>query len=84
MAIDSIPFEATSRWSTGRRTMVLLAVDVEADGSVSAVILERGTGDTSVDAIAIAHARKLRWIPATAGGRPSQVRTRLVVTLRAA
>ena len=84
MVVESIPFVPNARWAAGRRVTVILAVDVSANGTVADVILERGTGDEAVDTTAIRHARKLRWIPGVLAGQPRQMRTRLVLTMRAA
>lgn len=78
---NQLPFKEHAPWSAGQRTRAVLIVDVAADGSATDVEVETGTGDPNVDAIAVAYAQTLRWIPATINGRPALVRTRLVVSM---
>lgn len=81
MLVNQLPFKERAPWLAGQRTRVVLIVDVAVDGSATDVEVETSTGDPNVDAIAVAYAQTLRWIPATINGQAALVRTRLVVSM---
>jgi TonB family protein len=48
--------------------IVILLIEVRADGSVGDVDVKASGGDAQTDAAAVAYVRKLRWKPAVKKG----------------
>jgi TonB family protein len=58
---------------------VILRIEVKEDGSVGAVQIERGSGNTRADETAVQYARELRWVPGRSAGRPVTMTIRFPV-----
>ena len=73
------PAEALSKGETGR---VILRVQVDATGRVSAVSIDRSSGSRSLDAAAAKAIRQWRFNPATGNGTPIACEVRIPVRFR--
>lgn len=67
----------------GRPLIIVLAVQIGADGNVGAIEIVRGCGVAAADAAAIDYARLLHWVPGTVDHAPRSMRVILPVTLGA-
>lgn len=73
------PAEALSKGESGR---VVLRVQVDATGRVSAVSIDRSSGSRSLDAAASEAIRRWRFNPATGNGTPIACEVRIPVRFR--
>ncbi|MEE3370911.1 MAG: TonB family protein [Planctomycetota bacterium] len=73
------PAEALSKGETGR---VVLRVQVDATGRVTAVSIDRSSGSQSLDAAASAAIHRWRFNPATGNGTPIACEVRIPVRFR--
>ena len=73
------PAEALSKGETGR---VILRVQVDATGRVTAVSIDRSSGSRSLDAAAAKAIRQWRFTPATGNGTPIACEVRIPVRFR--
>ena len=73
------PAAALSKGETGR---VVLRVQVDATGRVTAVSIDRSSGSRSLDAAASAAIRRWRFNPATGNGTPIASEVRIPVRFR--
>jgi TonB family protein len=79
--VDKKPFAAKAGLNSGKTALVVLALDITADGRVATVLVQKSAGNPNVDAAAVAYARSLRWTPGILKDRPSAMRVRFPVML---
>lgn len=75
------PLVETASLGAGKTVTIVLRIEVRPDGSVGKVSAEDGSIAPELLAEAIAHARKMRWIPATALGAPTVIVIRYPVVM---
>lgn len=78
---DVGPYARKAGLAPGRRAIVILAVDVGADGLPTRVLIESSSNDAFADAAAADYARSLKWIPGEVNGQASAMRIRFTVSL---
>jgi hypothetical protein len=71
----------TTSLAVGRTVTIVLRLEVRVDGSVGKVLADEGSVSPKLMAEAIAHARKMRWIPATILGTPTTLIIRYPLVL---
>lgn len=78
---DVAPYARMAGLAPGRRAIVILAVDVGADGTPTSVAIDRSSNDSAADSAAAEYARSLRWIPGVLRGERVPMRIRFTVAL---
>lgn len=79
--VDAAAFARRAGLAPGQVASVVLTVEVLPDGRVGRIELGRSSGDLTVDQVAVAYARLLRWIPGTRERHAETMRVSLPVTL---
>jgi hypothetical protein len=79
--IDTAPFTARAHLTNGTVAIVILALQIAADGSVISAEVVRGNGDDTTNAVAIEYAHATRWIPGAIDGQPHAMQASLTVIL---
>jgi TonB family protein len=79
--VTSALFARRAGLAPGHAASVVLVVEILPDGTVGSVQVTRSFGDPTVDAAAVAYARRLRWIPGTQNHQAQAMRISLPVTL---
>jgi TonB family protein len=80
-AVTAASFARRAGLAAGQAVSVVLTVEIRTDGTVGTVEMPRGSGDSAIDAAAVAYARHLRWVPGTQDHRAQTMRINLPVTL---
>ena len=79
--VESKPYAEQAGLSAGAAVTVVLAIEVQADGTAGEIIVVSGPSDSMIELAAIEYARALKWIPGTLGRRPQAMRINFPVTL---
>jgi hypothetical protein len=79
--VESKPYAEQAGLIAGTAVTVVLAIEVQADGTAGEITVVSGPKDSMIDMAAIEYARALKWIPGTLGRRPQAMRINFPVTL---
>jgi outer membrane biosynthesis protein TonB len=79
--VESKPYAEQAGLSAGAAVTILLAIEVQADGTAGEITVISGPKDSMIEMAAIEYARALKWIPGTLGRHPQAMRINFPVTL---
>ena len=79
--VFTLPFAQRANLRDGEVGVVILRLQIAADGSVIAAEVVRSTGGDDLNAAAIEYARSTRWIPGVVDGEPQAMQASLTVIL---
>jgi len=82
LAIDPRPFAVQARLVGEQEAMIVLMIEVLADGHPGAIAVERSGGTGEIDTAAVDYARTLRWVPGRVGGIATTMTVRFGVHLK--
>lgn len=83
-AADDMPLLTRAAGLTeGTQATVVLRVEVLANGTAGNIVIDRGTGDAQIDAVAIDYAKRQRWRPGMVRGMATPMYIRWAVHVTA-
>jgi hypothetical protein len=81
-AVDPAPYARRAGLATGQGAMIVLRIEVLKSGAAGHITVDLSSGNSVIDAAAIAYARDRHWTAGTADGKPTTLWIRWGVRLQ--